>query len=227
MKSWQNERRAGNLGGVALPDLDLTPERRDRVVRAIRTALESAIHDSLFVLRGSLADGTADPYSDIDAAWLVPDGYLPRAVDQLEETLVAVGQLASVRVDPSASSESQCLVFVAFADLPVFWRFDLVIEASSVSGSLIADKVLEGYWSLPESALANAVAAIKAVVRGRIDDARDLLERGYPRVGEAYQPSASWRADVVQLARLAARVEPSLAGRADEVQQVAVALLSK
>lgn len=224
MNTLAHATRMGQCVRVAHPDLDLSRERRSRVVDSIHTALEAAIGGSKFVLRGSLAAGTADLYSDIDAAWIVPGGRLQEAVDELTEALAGVGQLASARVDRSASSEGRCLVFVAFADLPVFWRFDLVIEYSSAR-SLTSDDIPEGYWSLAESALANAVAAIKAVARGRVADARGLLERGYYRVGATYEPGRSWRADIVQLARLAAHEEPSLSGHAAEVRRVAAALL--
>src|SRR5262249_45447270 len=80
---------------------------------------------------------------------------------------------------------------------------------------------------LPESALANAVAAIKAVVRGRSEDAIGLLERGYPRVGSAYVPSGSLRADIIELANRARRGDARLTGRSREVRRVALTLLAE
>ena len=64
----------GQFDSVTSPDLDLSPDRRDRIVDATRSALEGAIVGSAFTLRGSLADESADRYSDIDGVWRVPDG---------------------------------------------------------------------------------------------------------------------------------------------------------
>jgi hypothetical protein len=215
----------GQSERVMSPDLDLTEERRERVVRSMIVALEAAIDGSTFLLRGSLADGTADRYSDIDAVWIVPDGCLPGAVDRVSATLDTVRRVASARVDHSESRERQRLVLVTFADLPVFWRFDLAIQEVSGPGALIGRGPAPSEWSLPESALANAVAAIKALARGKTSVARGLLERGYQRVGETYERGASWRTDVARLAQLAGHADPSIAARADKVRRVAEALL--
>jgi hypothetical protein len=211
---------------VESPDLDLSAERREGVVRDARTALERAIEGSSFVVRGSLADGTADRYSDIDGVWVVPNGCLQAAIDGLGSALEVVGPLFSIRFDASTSAGGRCLAFVTFARLPVFWRFDLSIETATPS-----DEALEGEaiaeWSSPESALANAVAAIKAVVRGRSDEAIGLLERGYPRVGSAYVPTGSWRADIIELADRVGRRDTRLTARSHEVRRVAQALLAE
>jgi hypothetical protein len=199
---------------VESPDLDLSAERREGVVRDARTALERAIEGSSFVVRGSLADGTADRYSDIDGVWVVPNGCLQAAIDGLGSALEVVGPLFSIRFDASTSAGGRCLAFVTFARLPVFWRFDLSIETATPS-----DEALEGE--------ANAVAAIKAVVRGRSDEAIGLLERGYPRVGSAYVPTGSWRADIIELADRVGRRDTRLTARSHEVRRVAQALLAE
>jgi len=81
-------------------------------------------------------------------------------------------------------------------------------------------------WSLPASAIANGVAAIKAVSRGHCGEAKGLLERGFARVGETPDPDEEWAAAVVRLARAAATVDPEVTGFAEEVAQLAIALLS-
>jgi hypothetical protein len=205
------------------PDLDLSPERRDRIVDAMRCALEDAIVGSAFTLRGSLADESADRYSDIDAAWEVPDGRVRVAFDALREALGVVGNVFSVRVAPAALAEGSCLIFVTFTDLPVFWRLDLAIETPRPVGGASLAAATE--WSRPESALANAIAAIRAVLRGRLDDAAGLLERGYPRVGAVYVPSGSWRTDVVQLTTAARRADSRVAERSEQIRSTAEALL--
>jgi hypothetical protein len=40
-------------------------------------------------------------------------------------------------------------------------------------------------WSLPASAMANAIATIKAVRRGKFGDAQGLLDRGFAWIGVA------------------------------------------
>jgi hypothetical protein len=210
---------------VDLPDLDLSAERRERVVRDARIALEGAIEGSSLVARCSLADGTADQYSDIDAVWLVPNGCLQAAIDALRRALEVVGPLFSIRFGASASGTGR-LAFVTFAHLPVFWRFDLSIETATPSDEA-PEHGVAAEWSLPESALANAVAAVKAVVRGRSEDAIGLLERGYPRAGSAYVPSGSLRADIIELADRARRGDTRLTVRSREVRRVALTLLAE
>ena len=208
---------------MAWPDLDLAPERRNQIVRDLRTALEGAIAGSSFALRGSLAEGNADEYSDIDAVWRVPDGNFQTAVDALAHAVEAVGEVFSVRVDTIVSAEGRCLVFVTFADLPVFWRFDVSIETASGFGAVVIDRAMQG--SSAESALANAVACVKAVRRGRIEDALGLFQRGYERVGRRYEPTGSWRTDVVRLADQVALTDARLEARAEEVRHVADTML--
>ena len=205
------------------PDLDLSPARRGRVADELRSSLERAIAGSSFALRGSIAEGRADRYSDIDAVWRVP-GTLQSGFDALPNAAAVVGDVFSVRVAPPELADADCLVFVTFADLPIFWRLDLVIESTAPVGELTLQ--LAPPWSLPESALANAVAAVKAVVRGRNDDAAGLLERGYPRVGARYVASGSWRTDVERLAAAVGRADAALEPRAELVRSVAAALLA-
>lgn len=222
------------------PDLDLSPGRRDTVVREVRAALRAACPGAEAELRGSLAAGTADPYSDIDLLWVVPDAQFERCVAATRDVLGRVRPVAAVRVDPDHRlCDRRRLLFVHFAGLPLFWRLDLDVRARSVAHD---DAYGTGTpaapgddWSAAASALANAVAAIKAVRRGRPETARGLLERGLARVGaDAAVPAAvppeaegpgHWRTHVLRLTAAAAAAEPARGPDADHVAALARALL--
>ena len=94
--------------------------------------LTAAVPGADVSLRGSLAAGTADEYSDIDLAWVVPDGDVGRCVALLPELPASVADLASARSDPDYQrSALRRLVFVRFRGLPLFWRLDLEVWAVS------------------------------------------------------------------------------------------------
>lgn len=115
----------------------------------------------------------------------------------------------------------------SFLDLPLFWRLDLEIGAASAVG--LPDECLtyglpDGCpgargedWSRPASALANAVAAVKAVLREQPRTALGLLERGFRRIDAPDTVTGDWPADITRLARTAAAREPGLGPRADRV----------
>lgn len=174
---------------------------RDLLVTDLRRALTTACPGSSVSLRGSLAAGTADQYSDIDLAWTVPD--LAAAVRLAPAAVGAVQPVMSVRIDPDFRAD-QRLLFFLFEDLPLFWRLDLDIHgpASSV--------VPDAAWSLPASALANAVGAIKALRRDRPEQAGDLLIRAFQRLGERTDLTGDWTADITRLCRAAVAQEPGL-----------------
>jgi hypothetical protein len=81
-------------------DLDLRPERRDKLIGKLLAALQGWVPGSRAKLRGSLEAGTADDYSDIDICWVVPDQAFTEAV----ETLGAA--LSQVHRSPVASHRS-------------------------------------------------------------------------------------------------------------------------
>lgn len=70
-----------------MADLDLRQERRDLLVSELRAALEAEVPGSRTSLRGSLASGMADPYSDIDACWVVPDDKFVLAVESVSNAV--------------------------------------------------------------------------------------------------------------------------------------------
>lgn len=73
---------------------------RARLAAEVRAALTAAIPDSRAELRGSLASGTADSYSGIDRAWVVPDDMFAAAVESAATAVESLGALSSLRRDP-------------------------------------------------------------------------------------------------------------------------------
>ncbi|WP_326954992.1 hypothetical protein [Amycolatopsis sp. NBC_01286] len=192
---------------------------RSTLANRLLAALSAAEAGSRASLRGSLAHGTADAYSDIDVEWLVPDAAFPSCLDVVP-VLSAVQPVASVRFSPDfLHSPVQRLVFVRFAGVPLFWRLDLDVRTAAADD--VPAPAADDEWSRPESALANALGAVKAVARGRFDDARGLLDRGFARIGSADRATGDWAADVARLARACERREPGLAGFAAEIVALA------
>jgi len=160
-----------------VPDLDLDPRRRDAVAAKLERVLVSVCPGSHVARRGSLDRGDADEYSDIDLAWLVPGERFERCIESLPQLLARVCPVASVRSDPETRHlRKGRVVFVRFADLPMFWRVDP--EISTTSGQRDVASVRNpgaaagDAWSVPTSALMNAIGAIKAVKRGRMTEAK-------------------------------------------------------
>ena len=178
-------------------------------------ALEAAEAGSRAALLGSLARGTADAYSDIDVEWRVPSAAFPACLD-VAPVVSAVQPVAAVRFSPDfLHSPVQRLIFVRFAGVPLFWRLDLDVRTAAADDR--PAPAAEGEWSRPASALANALGAVKAVARGRFDDARGLLDRGFGRIGSADRATGEWAADVARLAAACERREPELAEYAAEI----------
>ena len=168
--------------------MDLDTRRRTRLVDRILGCLEEAAPGSHALLRGSLAGNTADQYSDIDVLWEVPDSDFQWCVASLEKNLSRVRPVTSLRSVPDfQNSEKRRLIFVRFEFIPLFWRLDLDIFAQSVHRDPEYDlnnpNARGSEWSPTESALMNAVAAVKAHLRGKDAEARQLLVRAYGRVG--------------------------------------------
>jgi predicted nucleotidyltransferase len=213
-------------------DLDLRPERRDKLAAEVRAALEALIPGSSTAVRGSLAAQTADSYSDIDLCWVVGDENFTAAVSAAVGLAAKLPSVLSVRVDPGlARSDRRRLIFVRLARVPLFWRVDLDIRARSVAaddsyddGSPLARDATG--WSPPASAIENAIAAVKSGVRGRADVTSGLLSRGYERIGLVPRPDAGLTELIAVLAESCARLEPGLAAMASEVREVAETLLA-
>ncbi|MFF2010464.1 hypothetical protein ACFVWY_15505 [Streptomyces sp. NPDC058195] len=199
----------------------LDPGRRAAFAGELTRSLAAHCPGSRAELRGSLARGTADAYSDIDLAWTVPGNRFAGCLAAVRDVLGTAGTLDSLRTDPGTrGSGERRLLFAAFRGLPLFWRVDLeVVAAEGKAAGPVAPA--DDTWSWPASALANAVAATKAVLRDRPEDARGLLERGLRRVDAPKGPSGHWLIDIRRLADTAAGREPDLRPLADRVHDLA------
>lgn len=194
-----------------VPGLD--PVVRAAVARQVLEVLAGACPGSRAELRGSLAAGTADPYSDIDAVWTVPDDRFGDCVDRVGGLLGRVRPLLSLRGDPdTAGAPGRRLLFAAFEGLPPFWRLDLDITAEP--GAVPAAPTVRHPWPPAASALANGVAAVKALHRGDPATAHALLTRACPRVGLPPHLTGRFPADLAALARAALALDPALAPQA-------------
>ena len=211
-------------------DLDLRPGRRQAVLEQITRALAHATKGSEVGLRGSLAVGAADAYSDIDLCWVVPDVQFETAVASVGYALARVERVVSLRLDPDyARSDRRRLIFARLAGMPLFWRVDLDIRAASVAEDDSYDddnpaaRSEEG-WSRAASAIENAIGAIKAVLRHQSQVAEGSLLRGYQRIGHPVRSDRAPQEEIVALARACAAEEPRLRHLAVQVYEVVEAL---
>jgi hypothetical protein len=191
------------------------------MAQRLLTALQDSQPGSLAELRGSLAAGTADAYSDIDLLWEVPDDSFSSVVESIPEVLGSVQPIASLRFDPAfRHSSTHRLVFVQFENLPLFWRLDLEVFAQSAQRNPVAGHQdpppFDSDWSPTHSALMNAIAAVKALLRGREAEARGLLMRGYERGGWS-APEKNSPELIMDLCEQVARLDPAQAGLAQQV----------
>jgi predicted nucleotidyltransferase len=204
---------------------DASGNIRQALAQSIVTALERRCVGSRVALRGSLATDDTDRYSDIDLCWVVPDARFDQAIAQIGETLATVGPVASLRSDRQFQrSTKRRLVFVRFADVPLFWRVDLEVFAESVADDPdfdVNNSDAQGdRWSPTDSALMNALAAIKAVRRGQPAVAHGLLERGYARVGLTRDLDRGWPDQILGLTSGIAALDPSVAALADQIEEL-------
>lgn len=189
--------------------MKLDPAVRASLANAVTRALGQSFPEATSGLRGSLATATADPFSDIDVFWELPDQIFEDAIDQLDEILADVGPLDSLRSDPMLQhSEKRRLVFAQFADVPLFWRVDIEVFAESIdrddSYDLDNPLVRGDEWSLTESALMNSVAAMKYLLRDDSDRAHESLERAFARIDERVPNGGPWDA-IAELAETVGR----------------------
>ena len=201
--------------------MNLDPRVRAALVQRICNAMHSAIPGSTVQLRGSLVAGTADAYSDIDLLWEVPDAAFPAAVERIAGALAQAQPVESLRSAPDfQNSDRRRLFFVQFVDMPLFWRADIDVFARSIhldtQYDLDNQAARGGNWSLTHSALMNAIAAIKALLRGKDEVAQGLLERGFARLGMA-APEGDAPALILKLAEAAAALDPSKAALAASI----------
>ena len=207
-----------------MKQLPLDTTIRDTLAQHLLAALQDSQPGSLTQLRGSLAAGTADAYSDIDILWEVPDESFQPCVHSLVGTLGHVRPVASLRSDPAFRQSSRHrLIFIQFNDLPLFWRLDLEIFARSIHRDPEYDHqnspAFDPDWSPTHSALMNAVAGIKALLRDRDAEALGLLLRAYERV-DLLAPEVETHEMVVDLCEQVARLDPAQAGLAQQIKDL-------
>ena len=163
----------------------LNSAARNRLATRILEYLERATSGSTAELRGSLVTGHADLYSDIDVLWTVPDRSLSLTTDDVAGILDQIHPLESLRLDPKVRGAGRHLYFARFQRVPLFWRLDLEVVtagSASVEDGGESDSRGDSHWSRTESALMNAVAAVKAHLRGDDGRSRTVLLPGYKRV---------------------------------------------
>lgn len=207
-----------------MKQLRLDTAVREALTRRILTALEGATQGSIAELRGSLADGNPDPYSDIDLLWEVADDLFEVSVNRIGDILSEAQPIESLRSAPDFQySDRRRLFFVQFQDMPLFWRADIDVFARSVQRDFeydVNNKAARGDdWSLTHSALMNAVAAVKALLRQEEDKAKQLLVRGFARVGLVI-PEGDSRELILKLAEGVAAIDPTKAELARRILEL-------
>jgi predicted nucleotidyltransferase len=204
--------------------IGLEVDERARLVAGLLGELVMAVPGSTAILRGSLAEGRADRYSDIDLLWDVPDAAFSTSIAELPVTLERVRPVASLRFDPDFQhSAKRRLAFIRFAGVPLFWRVDLDVFARSVGRDPDYDRANPSArgrsWSLAESSLANAIAGIKAQRRGHDIEAAALLARAEARLGVA-PPQVDLQRRIGLLVDAAAANDPALAALAADIRRL-------
>jgi hypothetical protein len=202
----------------------LKPDERTRLVADLLTEVAATVPGSAALLRGSLAEGRADSYSDIDLLWEIPDADISAAIAALSVTLERVRPVASLRFDPDFQhSAKRRLTFIRFVGVPLFWRVDLDVFAQSAGRDPDYDRANPSArgtaWSLTESSLANAIAAIKALRRGRGNEAAALLARAEARAGVA-SPIGDPQTRIGLLIDAVAAKDPTTASLAAEIRRL-------
>jgi predicted nucleotidyltransferase len=168
--------------------VNLDPRERARLAERVRGRLAEAAPGSVVELQGSLARGSSDLYSDIDLLWEISDDQFDWSVRNLKTSLTQLHPLESIRFDPALQeSKKRRRVFVRFEDFPLFWQCDIDILAQSIRRDMTYDlgnPAARGPdRSAGESMLMGTVAAVRARLRGRQEDAQGLLGQALARVG--------------------------------------------
>jgi predicted nucleotidyltransferase len=202
----------------------LDTDERARFFADLLTELAAAVPNSVVLLRGSLAEDRADVYSDIDLLWDVPDAAFDAAIAELPVILRRIRPVASLRFDPDFQhSAKRRLAFVRFAGVPLFWRVDLDVFACSVGRDPHYDRdnpsARGTCWSLTESSLANAIAAIKALHRGRDNEAGALLARAEARA-RIKSPTVDLHSRIDFLVAAVAANDPAVASLAADIHRL-------
>ena len=204
--------------------LKLDPGVRGGLASRVLDCLRGAAPGSTAKLRGSLAEGRADAFSDIDVLWEIPDEFFQETIARTSEILSEVRPVVSLRSDPDfQNSDRRRLFFVEFHGMPLFWWVDVDILARSVRGNLEYDRQNPAArgddWSLTHSALMNVVAAVKAVLRNKEGEAEGIMARGFQRVGLTV-PEGRARELVLKLTDSVTSIDPSMGGLVRRIEEL-------
>lgn len=204
--------------------LELNPAARTSLAHRILSSLKSSVPGSTAELKGSLAAGTADIYSDIDIVWEIPDRNFNEATAQFLSTMIKVKPVESLRSSPEfQNSRKRRLYFVQFEGVPLFWRADIEIFAESIGRNPQFDmdnaSARGVEWSNTHSALMNALAAIKALLRSKREMARQILDRGFERVG-CEVPGEFAPEHILRLIRRVCEIDPQQATLASKIERL-------
>ena len=168
--------------------MNLDPRDRARLAERVRGRLADMATGSTAELLGSLAWGGSDPFSDIDLLWEVPDDQFDWSIRNFRSGLSSLHPLESLRFDAALQeSKKRRRVYVRFDGFPLYWHCDIDVFAQSIHRDRSYDvgnaSARGPDRSAGESMLMGAVAAIRARIRGRPSQARDLLTQAFSRVG--------------------------------------------
>lgn len=192
-------------------EMKLEPAQRALIANAVTQSLNGAFRGAISGLRGSLAEGSSDCYSDIDVFWELPDELFEEAIDELPAILSAVRSVESFRSDPLLqNSDKRRLIYVQFSELPLYWRVDIEVFAESIgrdsSYDLDNPQARGDDWSLTHSALTNGVAALKSLLRGDEEGAAESLGRAFERIDRPAPEESLWE-QIDTLAELVGRLD--------------------
>ena len=160
----------------------------------------------------------------IDLVWEIPDGHFAEAVEGLEQILASARPLVRLRYAPEFQrSDRRRLVFASFTDLPLFWRVDLDLLARSLQRDYHYDSdnpnARGEAFSQTNSALMNAVYAIKSLLRGDAATAAAAVSRGFQKIALPV-PAGDTHARLLQLVDHIWDADDSMAELAAEVNEL-------
>lgn len=148
----------------------------------VRTLLSQYLAPGLVGVRGSIAKGTFDEWSDVDIEAGVQRPLDNSLFSGLEELLHRAHGPALVRYDPDYRNMTTAQhVRFSFYELPVFWRVDLLITSKLDTGRKYPDPF--PHWAVGSSALMNVIWALKYHLRGRGDEADRYLKAACEKIG--------------------------------------------
>lgn len=114
--------------------MKLDVSERAGLIERILDCLPRSVSGSKAQLRGSTATGFCDEYSDIDITWQVPADAFENGLTRVGDILSGIAPVESIRWDPEyRGNPGRRVIFIRFADVPLFWRVDLDIRTESMT----------------------------------------------------------------------------------------------